>query len=300
MPSDSILILGSNSYLARQTFSELLKSDRRVSTVSRQPQPESDFHTVGDCFDEAFLADVVSRVNPATIISFIGGPTCPGNYADLVTLNCGVLQQLCRVALEGVKVISIGSAAEYGAATEEFLTEYQEVKPASDYGHAKLAQSAFATGMTPLTGAHLIIVRLFNLIGSNTPSTLISEKIRQRVVDLETSEDLILDDPDMTRDFIDVADVASGLVALVESDCKAGIYNLCSGRATSLAELAAAFMTSHEKKGFLKKAEKPEFRSPVRRAVGSTNKFLAATKWSASRTLQQSANDQAAVTDPLL
>lgn len=290
-----ILILGSSGFIARRTIAELKSEEVDLVTVSRRDGESGSLHQhiVGDCLDLKFLSRVIDEVEPQIILSFIGGPTCDGDYSDLVRFNCEVLQLLSRLPLRGARVIILGSAAEYGASDEEYLTEEQVVAPSADYGYAKAAQTALALGLNAVSGLNVSIIRAFNLFGADTPAAAISEKIHQRVKDLNADDDLILDDPEMLRDFIDVADVASALVAFMKADPESGVYNLCTGRATSLGELAEAFMLVHGKNGSVKVAEQPEFRSPVRRAVGSPKKFARATGWSPQRSLQDSARAQA-------
>lgn len=290
-----ILILGSSGFIARRTIAALEAEEVNLVTVSRREIESGSHyqHIVGNCLDLEFLSSVIGEIEPRIILSFIGGPTCDGDYSDLVNFNCGVLQLLSRMPLRGARVISLGSAAEYGASDEEYLTEEQVVAPKADYGYAKAAQTALALGLNAALGLNVSIIRAFNLFGANTPDAAISEKINQRVKDLNEDDDLILDDPEMLRDFIDVADVASALVAFMKAAPEPGVYNLCTGRATSLGELAKAFMLAHGKNGSVKIAEQPKFKSPVRRAVGSPEKFARATGWSSQLSLHDSARAQA-------
>lgn len=287
---EKILVLGSGSFIAQSTLISLVREGFSVVTVSRSTTNDEGIfeHYTGNCFDYQFLSKVVTEVNPDVILSFIGGSYTDGEYLNLVQLNCGVLELLSRMSLENVRIISLGSAAEYGAANINILVEDMEVSPTSDYGHAKAVQTALATGLNLELQQNVSILRVFNLYGVGTPSHAISEKIHQRVKRLPRGAQLVLDDPEMIRDFVDVKDVADGLVSFIQSNPVAGIYNLCSGQPLSLAQLAAAFLKVYGKNEEITVASEPKYFSPVRRAVGSTEKFLTATGWSPQRSLQDS------------
>lgn len=289
-----ILILGSGSFLAKQTLDFMLKEGFAVFTVSRGNSNNTavNEHFIGSCFNHDFLSEVIAKVNPEVILSFIGGPSVNGRYSKLLQLNCGVLELLNRFSLDGVRIISLGSAAEYGAADMEYLSEDGPVLPSSDYGHAKLAQSALAVGFNQVSRSNVSILRVFNLFGKGTPASAISEKIHQKVKNIAEGESLVLDDPEMARDFLDVQDVACGIVSFIKSDSVSGIYNLCSGRSLSLAELASAFLKESGKASEVKAAVNPRYFSLVRRAVGSNVKFLNSTGWLPQQSLQDSVRAQ--------
>jgi GDP-4-dehydro-6-deoxy-D-mannose reductase len=95
-------------------------------------------------------------------------------------------------------------------------------------------------------------------------------------------------DVDVTRDFADVRDVVHAYFALLDSGASGEIYNVCSGRETSvslvldrLADLCDVEITVARDPARLRKAEQ-------RRMCGNSAKIERATGWRATTPLDES------------
>jgi GDP-4-dehydro-6-deoxy-D-mannose reductase len=85
---------------------------------------------------------------------------------------------------------------------------------------------------------------------------------------------------DASRDFLDVRDVCTAYAALLEGGGTAGeIYNVCSGRATTMRELLRTLITIAAVP--VEVREDPERMRPadVPVSVGDATKLRAATDW---------------------
>jgi GDP-4-dehydro-6-deoxy-D-mannose reductase len=141
-------------------------------------------------------------------------------------------------------VLCLSSAAVYGRPGPEAmpLGEDSPAAPVSPYGEAKLAMEGFCRE-AEAAGARVAVVRAFNLIGPGQPPFNAASALARQIAAAERAGEpaveLALGNPGAARDLIDVRDAAAALVALATAEAT-GTFNLCSGEARSVAELAAA------------------------------------------------------------
>lgn len=141
-----------------------------------------------------------------------------------------------------VPVIYASSAAVYGDNTDVPLTENAVTRPLSAYGadklgcelHARVAQVVHGVGSTGF--------RFFNVYGPRqdpaSPYSGVISIFAQRIK--RGDEITIFGDGEQSRDFVYVADVVAVLQAAMAASPKgASVYNLCTGRETSVLTLAA-------------------------------------------------------------
>jgi UDP-glucose 4-epimerase len=142
-----------------------------------------------------------------------------------------------RCAETGARLVYISSAAVYGEPQRLPIDESHPTKPLSPYGLSKLAGEHVAQMLAP--GA--AVLRLFNVYGPGQTGTyagVVSKFVERAKRGLPP---VIYGDGTQTRDFIHVADVAR-LVEVVLDRGAAGVFNVGTGRAVSIRELAAIVM----------------------------------------------------------
>ena len=136
------------------------------------------------------------------------------------------------------KIIAASSAAVYGEGEKNIkLIEKSNTNPISPYGKSKLDMENEITEFTSKQNMKGIILRFFNIYGvGQTPEyagviTKFLEKISQKKP-LD-----IFGDGLQTRDFIAIHDVIYAIHNAILSN-KNGIYNIASGKSTTIKELA--------------------------------------------------------------
>jgi len=142
-----------------------------------------------------------------------------------------------RCAETSAHLVYISSAAVYGEPQRLPIDENHPTKPLSPYGLSKLAGEQITQMLAP--GA--AVLRLFNVYGPGQtgPYAGVISKFVERAK--RGLPPVIYGDGTQTRDFIHVADVAR-LVEVVLDCGAAGVYNVGTGRAVSIRELAAVVM----------------------------------------------------------
>jgi len=162
---------------------------------------------------------------------------------DNVEMTVNVLDAVREEAPEAV-VVCLSSGEVYGPPTRLPITEDAPLRPQNPYAVSKAACDLLAGQYADAHGLQVVRVRAFNQAGPGQSDEYVIGTIARQVAEAEAGgggETVIrTGNPDSARDFTDVRDSARAYVAA--STLPAGVYNVCSGTATSvraLVEMAA-------------------------------------------------------------
>jgi UDP-glucose 4-epimerase len=154
-------------------------------------------------------------------------------------------------ARAGIAVVYASSAAVYGDNPDLPLREDAPLRPLSPYGADKAANELQARAGARVHGLASIGLRFFNVYGpgqrAGDPYSGVISAFRDR---LARREPLVLHgDGGQSRDFVHVSDVVRALLAAMAALQSgrldgARVYNVCSGRAVTVAALAEAMMAA--------------------------------------------------------
>ena len=140
-----------------------------------------------------------------------------------------------------IPVVYASSAAVYGDCASLPLRESSEKRPLSAYGADKLGCELHAQVAGKVHRLHSVGLRLFNVYGpGQDPKSPYSGVISIFCERLGRGEPIeVFGDGYQTRDFIFVADVVTALLKAMGTRLSGGpVFNICTGRATSVIELA--------------------------------------------------------------
>lgn len=203
-----------------------------------------------DLREPASIAGCLQRARPELIVNAAGDPSVARSWEypdEAFAVNAeGVRNLLDAVAAQApaAHLVCLSSAAVYGQPGPEQmpLREDSPLAPVSPYGEAKLAMEGFCEEAAQ-RGQRLAVVRAFNLVGPGQPpfnaASGIARQIAAAELAGEAAVELALGNPSAARDLIDVRDGAQALLVLSTAEAS-GTFNLCSGEARSVSELAAA------------------------------------------------------------
>jgi GDP-4-dehydro-6-deoxy-D-mannose reductase len=192
---------------------------------------------------------LLARVAPQALIHLAG--QVHGPYAELWAANVTPVTHLLHAAREStlkLRLVLFGSAAEYGAAPEDTLPIGEDARcdPLGAYGATKLAATGLALAAARDWRTRVSVVRPFNIVGAHMPSAFVAGALIKRIHDALSAggnQAITIGRTDTTRDFVDVGDLSSAVVRLLDRDAAGEIYNLCSGRETSIRELLDALIS---------------------------------------------------------
>lgn len=143
------------------------------------------------------------------------------------------------------KLVAASSASVYGLA-EEFPTPERHHHHNNDtlYGAAKSFNEGLVRSFRAMRGLDYVVLRYFNVYGPRMDVhglyTEVLVRWMERIAD--GVPPLIFGDGHQTMDFVCVPDIARANVLAAASDVTEGVYNIASGRETSLLELAEALL----------------------------------------------------------
>ena len=142
-----------------------------------------------------------------------------------------------QCAARGARLVYISSAAVYGEPVRLPISEDHPTRPLSPYGLSKLAGERVVEMLVP--GA--AVLRLFNVYGPGQtgPYAGVITKFLERA--RRGLPPVIYGDGEQTRDFVHVGDVARFVETVLERGAS-GVFNVGTGRAVSVRELAGLVM----------------------------------------------------------
>lgn len=155
--------------------------------------------------------------------------------------NAAVTAKVGKEALRmGAFLVYLSSAAVYGNPVYTPIDEEHPTRPTSPYGLSKLAGEE-ALALLQSAGLKYAAARLFNVYGPGQTGPyagVITKFIERARAGLPP---VIFGSGEQTRDFIHVLDVALFIETLVEKGAQ-GVFNVGTGRAVSIKELARVVM----------------------------------------------------------
>ena len=210
------------------------------------------------------------------------------------------LLQAARACDPVPRVLLVGSAEVYGIVTPDQLpvTEEAPLRPVSPYAASKVAAEYLGLQAHLGYGVPVVRVRAFNHIGPGQHPSFVVPAFAARIreAQAEGKRTLAVGNLAARRDFTDVRDVVRAYRLLVERGVPGEAYNVCSGRAVSIEEVARRLL---ELSGAdLELVVDPELARPVEVPVllGNPAKLGAATGWRPEISLDRTLQD---VLDPL-
>lgn len=244
-----VLVAGHTGNIGSRVVNELLE-DERISAVlclarSAGPTATGKLSTVAADLsdpDPGPLAGIMARWRPDAVINCTGTvlPEISTLAKAHVTTTAALIRST-RSVPSRVRFVQIGSAAEYGSACEEnaSLSEDAWPEPCDDYGVSKLASTALVLAHARL-GLDATVLRVFNLLAPTpAPNSLFGRITQFLQGGGEERRMLLLHGVPYRRDFVDVRDVARGIVAAVHAPAVAGeVINIASGSAVAVGVVA--------------------------------------------------------------
>lgn len=227
-----------------------------------------------------FDAVVHLAAQPSVAVSFDDPKlTYDVNFAGTQNL----LWSLRQLGFTG-RLLYVGTAEEYGEVDETRLpvSEREPLRPRSPYAVSKVAAEALCYQWSQTEGLDIVCARPFNHVGVGQGLSYVIPSLARQVVEVHRGvrvAELVLGSQDVTRDMLDVRDVVSAYIALVDRGRRGEVYNVCSGAERSVRELATMLLEEAGVQATLRTDEGLVRPHEQRRMVGDNTKLRAATGW---------------------
>lgn len=260
----TILVTGGAGYIGSHTIKELTAQGNQVvayDNLSRghRKAVQGVPLVVGDLNDTEMLASVMNDYSVSSVIHFAAESQVGESMSDpqKYYLNnvAGTLNLLKVMKEKGVsKIVFSSSAATYGEAGENSITEECPQNPTSVYGRTKWMMEQIMEDYDRAYGIRYVALRYFNAAGAHrtgdigedhTPETHLIPIIIQTLLGKREKLYIFGTDyptPDGTciRDYIHVTDLAQAhILALkwLDQGGQSRVYNLGSGNGFSVMEV---------------------------------------------------------------
>jgi len=148
-----------------------------------------------------------------------------------------------------IKVVFASSSSIYGDSKEVPINENSSKNPINPYGETKLQDEILAKKYSN-QGVKIIGLRYFNIFGKGQTGSY-AGVITKFLKNIELKKPLIIyGQGNQIRDFIHVKDIAEANFTIMTSDIGQGFFNIGTGKANSINELASIMIKiSNHKEG---------------------------------------------------
>lgn len=240
------LVTGATGFLGSHVTRALLDRGADVAILRR---PRSDPRRIvdvlarvrvieGDLTDLGPAEPAVRDFRPEVLLHLawhgVRGPE--RNGPAQVAVNVPATVDLVQLAHQvGVSCwVGLGSQEEYGRHSE-VLSEGTPLRPVSLYGATKLGCGMIARALCEVRGLRFLWLRLFAAYGPDDEPTRL---VPHTICALRAGRRPALTGGEQRWDMLYADDAARGILATVDAGCE-GIFNLASGRAATVREIAS-------------------------------------------------------------
>jgi GDP-4-dehydro-6-deoxy-D-mannose reductase len=200
-----------------------------------------------DVLDRERLASLILDLQPQAIVHLAAAALPAGFDAEpwpgFETNVRGTLQVVMAATLvkKPPRVLVVSSGEVYGRVGSRPHRETDPPRPTSLYGASKAGAEAVALGIAARHRVPVVIARAFNQTGPGQPDAYVCSRLAREAVRPLRGEphgSIEMGNLDARRDFLDVRDASRAYALLVEKGKPGEVYNVCSGRARSVREIA--------------------------------------------------------------
>jgi GDP-4-dehydro-6-deoxy-D-mannose reductase len=251
----SILVTGGTGALGFHILATVTRNGEKLYSFSdEQPQPWQKVSDVtyctGDLLNFKDVLAVIKEVQPRAIFHLASqssvGLSYKKPYETLSTNLLGTqnLLEAARQVVPEAKILLLSSSEVYGRATGTLLTtlhkESDLPNPLTSYATSKACMELLGNQFTNAYGMHIVMIRPFYFTGPHHSRRFLIPAIASQLVKIQKygAEPIIYSGSlDVSRDVLDVRDVARGLIQVLQAGNPGDVYNICSGKSYTFREL---------------------------------------------------------------
>jgi GDP-4-dehydro-6-deoxy-D-mannose reductase len=287
------LVTGAGGFVGVHLVRHLIESGDDVTELER---------TVDgiDITDGPGLTEAVLAAKPTVVYHLAGAADVGGSWETphetFLANAVGTLNVLAACRAAGCeRVLAVSSADVYGRVTEDELPldEEQPLRPMSPYAASKVAADALAQQAWLGHRQPVVRVRAFNHLGPGQSDRFLVPALAARIArnERDGGDAVPIGNMAPRRDVTDVRDVVRAYRLLVERGEPGDVYNVCSGRAVAVKEIADLLLGMARRP--MRLVSDPKLQRPVDIPVlvGDNGRLARATGWAPTIPLEQTLAD---------
>ena len=241
----TVLVTGASGALGRAVCARLRERGQRVLTTGRGAGNDIAL----DLAEPQGIAAALAHSQPDLILHLAA--SFDNDFAQAYGMNVEASRQLLDAveqAGRAVRVVLIGSAAEYGVVQPEEnpVSEARVLKPVSVYGMSKAWQTQLAH-LYAARGVDVTVARVFNLFGPGMSERLFIGRLQQQIdAVLAGRQQLIELGPlGAMRDYLSTMEAAEQLLAIAALAPAGTVHNVASGEPVTMRALMERTLAAH-------------------------------------------------------
>lgn len=285
----SILVTGGTGFVGQHLSRLLTRRGYDVTVLGRRPPTELPFgvkRLTLDLQNQSSLEqlprkwDAVIHLAGASIPSLFIGPA-PVVFNLEIALN--LLDHL-----RDSRVLLVSSCHVY-APSDARRKEADPILPQGFYGLSKHMVEQLASHFRARLDVR--IARPFNHLGPGLRPELMVPSLLRRLANFPSGDlsPVIMEGLNSTRDFIDVRDVSSAYLAIIEDECAIGeTFNVCTGRSLTVEDVVTTAMDLLGCRRPVQFIANPNSPDDIPYLVGDPARLHAATGWTPAYGLSDS------------
>lgn len=201
-----------------------------------------------DLRDPASLLRVLREIRPDGVIHLAGQSFVPASLQDpahTLQVNlvgtANLLQALKETGFQG-RFLYVSSGDVYGQVAEDHLPipETLPTRPQNPYALSKAAAETLCLQWSRSEAWRIVVARPFNHIGPGQRTEFVMPSFARQIARIRAGLDaprIAVGEIDVTRDFLDVRDLARAYLGLLDEGQDGTSYNVCSGHEVSIRSL---------------------------------------------------------------
>jgi GDP-4-dehydro-6-deoxy-D-mannose reductase len=307
------LITGYSGFVSRHFLEYLDKNETDVSVKGLDVQkPEFlhssykntrlDFEKI-DLLDQDRVESIIFNFQPDYIVHLASYSSVAFSWKEPIlsfqnnmNIYLNLLESVKKLN-QPVRILSIGSSEEYGNVDEKSLplTEAHIPRPVNPYAVARVSQEMISKVYVDGYGLDIIMTRSFSHIGPFQRDIFVISSFARQLAEIKksgkNSGELVTGDTSIVRDFTDVKDVVVAYDLLLKKGKTGEIYNVCSGKGTSLNDIIGIMAKMSDLNIHIRISEKMVRPSENKIIIGSNEKIKREVGWCSKIPLEQSLSD---------
>jgi GDP-4-dehydro-6-deoxy-D-mannose reductase len=242
----TVLVTGASGALGHAVIAYLRDTGKyRVIATSRHGDNENIFSL--DVSNTEQISAAINRTKPNLLLNLAA--TFINDFDEAYAVNVDAPRHLLDTVKKSglnIRVLLVGSAAEYGAIRPEEnpIKEDHALNPVSIYGLSKAWQTQLA-GFYASQGMDIVVARVFNLNGGRLSERLFIGRLQKQIDDVLAGRKSVIELGPLSasRDYLTLNEAAEQITAIIEHGTSGQIYHVASGIPITMRKLLNRYLT---------------------------------------------------------
>jgi GDP-4-dehydro-6-deoxy-D-mannose reductase len=302
-----ILITGASGFVGKHLIDKLSEKKDKILGLDLSIDEKSSDRNIDleevDIKDPDKVESIIERLKPSRIFHLAAQSSVKNSWQDPIeTFRINVfgginILEAVKKYSPGSKVLVVCTAEEYGNGNSpgEAIKETDKLNPSNPYAISKAALDFFSTTYNKAYGLNVFVSRSFNHMGPGQSERFVCSDFAKQIALIEKGElpPLIrVGNLGSYRDFLDVRDVVSAYIKIVERAKPGVVYNVCSSRKTKIKKILEILLSLSTRDDIKIEVDKHRLR-PIDTDIvfGDNTRLTQDTGWGPQYDLDQSLKD---------